>query len=386
MDTNRRARRGLLAGAAVVALAATSGVAHAASPKAASPDLTVNKITTLGFNTKVPGIGLYDSEFRYDGYLVVDKDVKITNVTYSAPDSGLRTAVPAPRGKLGTGEAYSIVDTKTVGDKDIITFSLTGDTDADEANDCPNRDRVFPFKLSVKLSNNATATPHEDINVTRVDGTRCSGTDTPTDDTMRPGIRIPFDKNWGGSDPNWSQAGFSYIADDGMVKGGDFPINLYNPRQTEKDAAELPGSVSDHVLYQVVRSDGTPANDTLDPQVLKLPSLWTLDPTAAKNASRYIKDLDLSDDPAGYYKVLVWPQAQNQDGTPNAKISWDPGKQSEAWQIGSIYNQYKGPDTDPETPGVPLVNPGIAAGVAAVGALGAAGVYLSRRRRGNQTA
>lgn len=352
MNTNRRARRGLLAGVALVALAATSGVARAAAGPEATPSDLTSGITTLGFSSKVPGNGAYDSEFRYDGYIVVDKGVKIkTNgvkYAWTGNDIPDTVATEKPRGQTGIDQAYSIVNTKTVGDKDVISFYLTGDSAADSQNACPSPDKRFNFKIEVTLDTNQKVytTPQVD----RISTTRCQANGDPIN-TMRPIIRMPYDNGWGGNGaPNYSQAGFGYIADNGQVAGKTYPVNMWNPRQglTGADKNPLPGNKADHVLYQVVRADGTPAKVT--PKPVRLDAKSSFSPSDAI----FLPPMDLSGDDAGYYKVLVWPQAQNQDDT-NSATSWDPTKLSEAWQLGSIYNKYQGPDTEAPAADAPVI-------------------------------
>ncbi|MEU1677029.1 hypothetical protein ABZ752_34100 [Streptomyces roseifaciens] len=58
-------------------------------------------------------------------------------------------------------------------------------------------------------------------------------------------------------------------------------------------------------------------------------------------------DLRQLGDKPGYYRFLVWPQAQNADGSVS-DLGWDPAKPEDAFQLGSVYYRYTAPRT-PDT-------------------------------------
>ncbi|MGW5115895.1 hypothetical protein ACWEQ8_10675 [Streptomyces noursei] len=340
-------------------------------------DTEVGTITALGSGNRFTAAA--DSEMRFDGVLTVPAGRKIaTNgIKYwylgpTYPNSPV-TATEVGRTSLGLGYQYAVVNTRPVGDKDEVTFHLRGDLGGDfDGNPCPNPDKKVPVKIQVTLDDGSTVTTEQDIDV--VTGTSCPNATVP----IKPVVQLPYSTGFGGTAPGYSESGFGYIADDGSVPKGIFFINVTNNRISQPT---LSCSKTDHVYYQLVDDQGKPAKTTPDPVSLPVTANASFNPGAN---TVQLDAMDLSDEAPGYYKLLVWPQATNSDGSNGAVCSYDQTDVSQGFQVGSIFNKYE--DLDPDTPDVPLVDPGIAAGVVAVGALGAAGVYLRRRRSGGQAA
>lgn len=304
--------------------------------------ITVRKPLTEGLRTLgyANRFGTADTEFRYDGVVTVPKDVTIKRIRYSynGNDTLNMVAVKRPRGRVGIDQEYEIVDTSSDGVHDVITFHLRGDLGL-ATNVCPKGGMEYPTKTEITLSNGKVLTTAPMVDV--VNSVRCDG---DPEGTGRPYVRLPWDANWGGTPPGYSQNGFGYLADDGSVPGNTFPIDLVNPRQGLPD---VPCNNSDHVYYQFVREDGTPSR--LTPEPVRMDVLAHLNPGQVNRNFLGPVDFKKAGDKPGYYKLLVWPQADSSDGgTCNA--SWDPHNPADAAQLGSVFYAYKGIADDDDDP------------------------------------
>lgn len=341
--------------------ALVSAPGAAAAPSSPLPE----SIRTLGYANR---FAVLDTELRYDGVITVPKGVTISDIKYAYYGDGNAThrATERPRGTGGINDEYEIIDTSTNGDQDLIAFHLRGDINVD-AGACPKGSRTYPIKISISLSNKETKTVSPEVEV--LNKARCGG---DPDGTSRPFVRLPWDTHWGGAPPAYSQGGFGYVSDDGKVPGDKFIVDLVNLRQGAKG---LSCNSSDKVYYQFVREDGTPSNLTPAPKSLSVVGHKETD--TRRKVVLPAQDFRAAGDKPGYYKFLVWPQAQNTtDGTCGA--GWNPENPADAFQIGSVYYDYRG--TQPAA--VPLIDPRV--GAAAIGVVGAAllGIRaLGRRRR-----
>ncbi|MFI1179719.1 hypothetical protein ACH4UT_09200 [Streptomyces sp. NPDC020799] len=298
------------------------------TPQAAPQDPERTGIRILGYANR---FSTWDSEFRFDGRIRVPMGVKIKEVRYSYTGNGKaeQQATEVKRGRGGTGEEFEVIDLTFLEDADLITFTLRGDLNVD-TDPRPAYSRAYPIRVDVTLDNGDVRTAAPEVEV-------LAGSWQKSDPELvgRPYVRLPYDNNWGGS-PN-SQAGFGFVADNGRIPGDKFIIDLVNLRQGEQSVA---GSNSDHVYYQLVHEDGTPSHYTPTPQLQKAEG-HKGSGTGAKVTLSAIDLRQLGDKP-GYYRFLVWPQAQNPDGTTSV-TSWDPAKPDDAFQLGSVYYRYQAP-------------------------------------------
>ncbi|GAA0463295.1 hypothetical protein [Streptomyces olivaceiscleroticus] len=307
-------------------------------------------IHTLGHANR---FSWWDSEFRYDGRLRVPSGVRIKEVRYSFRGDGNPDvrAREVTRGRGGIDQEYEVIDRTSHDGYDVLTFTLRGDLDVDRDPRPQNASLRYRILVTVKLDNGETRIADPEIEVLAATWDR-------NDSALvgRPFVRLPYDRNWGG-EPN-SQAGFGYVSDSGYVPGDKFIVDLINPRAV---LPGTPGSYSDRVYYQLVHEDGTPSRETPEPQ------LWKADGHTDRGDLSHktmLPSLNFSrnGDKPGYYRFLVWPQAGNPDGSPS-NLGWDRTNIEEAFQIGSVYYQYKANGEVSPTPVPPgqgqfLLSPG----------------------------
>ncbi|MFE3183071.1 hypothetical protein ACFXKR_19705 [Streptomyces violascens] len=314
-------------------------------------------IHTLGHANR---FAVWDSEFRYDGRIRVPMGVKISQVRYSYTGNGQAdmNAAELPRGRSGIDQQYEVIDLTFLADSDLITFTLRGDLNVD-ADPRPAYSRKYQIRVDVTLDNGDVRTANPEIDV-------LAGAWQRSDPEMvgRPFVRLPYDYNWGGT-PN-SQAGFGHVSDNGRIPGDKFIIDLVNLRQDEPGVA---GNNSDHVYYQLVHEDGTPSRYTPTPQLQKAEG--HRDSGTGRKVVLPAIDLRQLGDKPGYYRFLVWPQANNPDGT-TSNLSWDPAKAEDAFQLGSVYYRYAATRAG----GQFSVSPGGPVQLRRAGQIGYAGVEL----------
>ncbi|MEU1409613.1 hypothetical protein ABZ471_46680 [Streptomyces sp. NPDC005728] len=285
-------------------------------------------IRTLGCANR---FAVWDSEFRYDGRIRVPVGVKIKDIKYSYYGNGQASqgTTEFKRGQGGTGEEYEVIDLTFLDDADLITFTLRGDLNVD-ADPRPAYSRTYQIRVDVTLDTGEVRTATPEIEV--LTGAWQS---SDPEKVGRPFVRLPYDNNWGGV-PN-SQAGFGYVSDNGRIPGDKFIIDLVNLRQGEKG---VQSNNSDHVYYQLVHEDGTPSHYTPTPQLQKAEG--HKDSGTGRKVILPAIDLRQLGDKPGYYRLLIWPQSADPDGSPSS-LRWDEAKPEDAFQLGSVYYRYKAP-------------------------------------------
>ncbi|MFF8868319.1 hypothetical protein ACF08B_40540 [Streptomyces sp. NPDC015139] len=285
-------------------------------------------IRTLGHANR---FAVWDSEFRYDGRIRVPVGVKIKEIKYSYTGNGQAdlAAAEVKRGQSGIGQEYEIIDLTFLDDADLITFTLRGDLNVD-ADPRPAYSRRYQIRVDVTLTTGEVRTATPEIEVLASAWQR-----SDAEKVGRPFVRLPYDSAWGGT-PN-SQAGFGYVSDNGRIPGDKFIIDLVNLRQGEQG---VPSSNSDHVYYQLVHEDGTPSHYTPTPQLQKAEG--HKDSGTGRKVTLPAIDLRQLGDKPGYYRMLIWPQSADLDGSPSS-LRWDEAKPEDAFQIGSVYYRYKAP-------------------------------------------
>ncbi|MFE0134462.1 hypothetical protein ACFWY6_23300 [Streptomyces sp. NPDC059037] len=280
------------------------------------------EIRTLGYANR---FATWDSEFRYDGRISAPKGVRIKEIKYDWDGEGTvdHGTSKKDRGEGGTGQEFEVIDTATVGDQDLITFTLRGDLNVDKTVRGENV-QTYSIKVEVTLDNGSVYTV-----APRVEALNPNWDKNYPEGTGRPFVRLPYDNSWDRypDQQGGSQAGFGYVTDSGLVHDRTLFINLVNPR--------LPDEADGYVYYQLVHEDGEPS------QLTPLPKKQYL---RARNDSSKADWVDLPafhmgelGEKPGYYRFLVWPQAaEGQDGFSH-QYSWDPSKPEDAFQVGSIY-------------------------------------------------
>ncbi|MFE9022237.1 hypothetical protein ACFYNL_27250 [Streptomyces sp. NPDC007808] len=232
------------------------------------------------------------------------KQIKYADGADGNPDRG---AGEVRRGQMGIGEEYEIIDRAFLDDADLLTFTLRGD-----ANGNADKPGIWKMRVDVRLDDGSVLTAEPEVEVMRSEGS----------DATRPFVRLPYDNHWGGN-PN-SQAGFGYVADDGIIPGDKLIIDLVDPLVSN----DTPGSV----FYQLVHEDGTPSAYTPVPEQLHVTSHKSS--STAHRTPLPPLNLRQKGDKPGYYRFLVWPQSVN------SKYSADPSDPDAASQIGSVYYRY----------------------------------------------
>ncbi|MER7726969.1 hypothetical protein [Streptomyces sp. NPDC096323] len=308
-----------------------------------SPDLTA--IRTLGYANR---FSRWDSEFRYDGRLRVPRGVRIKEVRYSFYGNGKldKRATEVPRGRGGVGQEYEVIEQARLDGFDVITFTLRGDLNVDKNPRPGNASLKYTIAVQVTLDNGEVRRAAPEIDVLASDWGK---NDAPH--VGRPFVRLPYDSNWGGK-PN-SQAGFGYVTDSGYIPGDKFIIDLVNPRNGQQG---VPNNNIESVYYQLVHEDGTPSPDTPVPQVCK--AVAHKDSGTGRKTMLPPMDLSQKGNKTGYYRFLVWPQTTDYGGSVS-KLSWDPTKLEDAFQLGSVYYRYTASGgIDPVPQSQFLVSPG----------------------------
>ncbi|GLF92628.1 hypothetical protein [Streptomyces yaizuensis] len=299
------------------------------TPPGAGQGTPLLVIRTLGHANR---FATWDSEFRYDGRIRVPMGVKIKEVRYSYTGNGITdvSAIELKRGQGGMNQEYEVIDLTFLDDADLITFTLRGDLNVD-ADPRPAYGRKYWIKVEAILDNGEVRTANAEIEV--LDG---AWQKSDPEVTGRPFVRLPWDNAWAVAGGN-SQAGFGYVADNGRIPGDKFIIDLVNLRQ---GTAGVPSNNSDHVFFQLVHEDGTPSRYTPTPQLHKA----TGHSGAGIENKTLLPAIDLRQlgDKPGYYRLLVWPQSTDPDGSPS-KLRWDQDKPEDAFQIGSVYYRYTAP-------------------------------------------
>ncbi|MFI1964423.1 Ig-like domain-containing protein [Streptomyces pathocidini] len=322
-----------MAGGAIGALGAPSAFAE--------QKVQEGNIETLGFANRY---ATWDSEFRYDGVVTAPAGQGIASIHYdrrgNEANPEQRSLTRKNRGQGGWDDEYEVIDSRTVGGKNKITFTARGDSFTDTVDCKETNGRKYRTTIWVTLTDGTVQVVKPEAEVMRPD--RCGD----QINTGKPFVRLPYDRAYWNEEPRNSQAGFGYYAEDGYVPARKFFVDLVNPRQ---GVSNVSCNQSGEVYWQLVRPDGTPADLTPQPQRLAVPG--HADASKNKDRIRDVGPLDLSKEKAGYYKFLVWPQASG----GACEQPYNKNDQSKAFQIGSVYNKIGDAAEQPDAAPAPVI-------------------------------
>ncbi|WP_460631246.1 Ig-like domain-containing protein [Leifsonia lichenia] len=326
------------------------GAVGLAAPASASPALSETgsaPTTMLGWSEQV--VNGHD-EWRADFTVRVAAGAAPSKIEWnSAPNApttwGTLTKVDAIQ--ASAGNAYSIVQTVSDGDHDLLYISARGDSSVPTVKESI----TYQVGLRITMADGTTTTHHAYENVGRNTSTgrpfAVQAWDTTT--SSLPGYYGP------NSQTGWGNVSSADSSD--PLLGVKFHVDALNSGRSADNGCD----VTDSVYYQFVRGDnGAPASVTPTPELMTIANHSSgVKGGVLVNVGRFTLD-----DP-GYYKLVIWPQASSSKASAPQDctgVSYDPAVLSESTQVGSVF--WRIPATagtvtpEPVTP-VSVATPGV---------------------------
>lgn len=341
MKTQKPSRTGvrLCAVAAFGGLAIGAvGIAAPASATVALPETGSAPISLLGWSERTTGS---HDEWRADFTVRVPHGMAPTKIEWNyAPykTDAWTTLSKVAAAQASVGDAYSIVQTVADGNTDVLYISARGDSSVPVVKDSI----VYNLGLRVTMADGTTTTRMAYENVGR---NAATGRPAPVQAWDSTTAGLP-----GYTGPN-SQVGWgNYVApgSNETLVGAKFHVDSLNSGRSAANGCD----VTDSIYYQFVRGDNAqPASITPTPRQVSI-----------KDHSSGVKGALLAElgrfslDDAGYYKLLVWPQASSSKVTAPQEcsaVSYNPAVLSEATQVGSVF--WKVPTTATPAAPTPIV-------------------------------
>lgn len=330
--------------AAVIALLGLASLTWTASVAAAASPPTLYKL--LGSNSKNDGVS---SEFRADFIVRVASGETITSLQYRySPGGGNITATEqTPAVFLSSiDQNFAIMSRITNGPYDYLGISLHGDADWAAACNSGVAGLSADLPIQVTTASGTVTIPNP---VKAWPTSPCAG-------VSRPVLPATWDNAWnsarGSSADGWGLNVGSTGLNTGIADTGRFILDAVNPNAaTQNDCG-----VTTTVYYEWVDQNDNPVTSlTPAPVALTVPNHGSYSqnvqsPTSASlengstvsTAAGFPSTFNFAIAGPGYYKLLAWPSATSTGPSPAvcATRTFSPGSIADAWQMGSVWNNY----------------------------------------------